>query len=307
MVVSVVAERIGTWEPGSAAWHAARLQGVTASEIAAVLGLSPWESAWALWHRKAGLIGPAPENAEQAWGRVFEGPIAQRFTEEHPQVRVTRCGTYRSRLRPYQIANPDRLCWPGRIPLEIKWSPYGDGWGEEGSGIVPIYYRCQVLWQMDVLGVDHALLAALVGTDFRVYRVDWHEDDAQLLRAAAQTFRASLPTADNPAGDPPNLDDSTHTYRAVREMPDGIEDVEQVISDELAVDFRTARTALADAEKSARWSATRVLFAMGSARRAVTPDGTRVAIRVPGTYGIQLRETKPKKQSAATVKEALAS
>jgi len=38
-------------EPGSAGWY----QFMTASKVAAAMGLSPYESPFSLWHRMAGL------------------------------------------------------------------------------------------------------------------------------------------------------------------------------------------------------------------------------------------------------------
>jgi putative phage-type endonuclease len=300
------AVEVGRYEPGSPEWHAARLRGVGASEIAAVVGLSPWESAWSLWHRKAGLVGPAAETDLMLAGNDFEPAIADRYALRHPEETVTRTGSWRSTARPWQLANPDRLI-DGHTPLEVKFSPFGDGWGEDGTDEIPIYYRCQVLWQMDVLDVDHGVLFAWVSGTYREYRLKRDGDavdDIALLRAAAETFWASLPTAENPDGTPPALDDSDHTLRVVREMAPGVEDREQIVPAALAADWRAARVDLDQAERRKRLLDTRLLFAMGTARRAVLADTTRVAIRVAMPFGIQLRETKPPK-TTKTVKDAI--
>lgn len=304
-MVTVTAVEVGRYMPGSPDWHAARLQGIGASEIAAIIGLSPWESAWSLWHRKAGIVGPPAEDDLMLAGTDFEPAIANRYAIRHPEVTVSTTGTWRSRERPWQLANPDRLI-NDRIPLEVKFSPYGDGWGDEDSGIVPIYYRCQLQWQIDVLDVDHGVLFAWVAGSYREYRLDRDDEDIALLRDAAARFWASLPSESNPDGDPPALDDSDQTLRIVREMAPGIEDREQVVPDALATEWRAARADLAQVERRKRLADTRLLFAMGTARRAVLADDTRVAIRVNGPFGIHLRETKPPK-TAKTVKDAIAS
>jgi hypothetical protein len=44
--------------------------------------------------------------------------------------------------------------------LEVKTSPFGDEWGPSGAEDgVPIHYRCQVMWQMDVLGLHRTHFA----------------------------------------------------------------------------------------------------------------------------------------------------
>src|SRR5205823_13949319 len=66
---------VGDFEPGSPEWHAARARGLGGSEIAAVLGLSPWESKFSLWHRKMGLASPVVETDEMYWGKLHEPTI----------------------------------------------------------------------------------------------------------------------------------------------------------------------------------------------------------------------------------------
>ncbi len=308
------AVRVGTFEPGSPEWHAARASGLGASEIAAVVGLSPWESPWSLWQRKAGNIGQPADTDEMAAGRDFESAIADRFALWHPELRAQRTGTWLSSARRWQLANPDRLVWPRtrgdappRVPLEIKYAPYSDGWGPSGTDEIPVYYRCQVLQQMDVLDAPYAWLFAFVGTEYREYRVDWHADDAALLRTAGGAFIASLPQGEDDPGSPPDLDTSAHTYRAVRDLTPGIEDREQEITAELADNYRAAVAAEKAAKETGRLQRSRLLLAMGDARRAVTPDGERVAIRVLVDGHTQLRPSKPQKKAQTSVKDAIAS
>jgi predicted phage-related endonuclease len=52
--------------PGSLEWRAARRLGVTATDIVTVLGLSRWDSAYALYWRKTGVT---PE--VDAWPEAY--------------------------------------------------------------------------------------------------------------------------------------------------------------------------------------------------------------------------------------------
>lgn len=302
------AERVGTFEPGSEEWHAARAEGIGASEIAAVVHLSPWESHFGLWHRKQGLIGPQAGDELMVWGHYLEEPIARRFAAEHPELRVQRTGTWRSRMRPWQLANPDRLAYtrpyaktPGtRIPVEVKWSPNGDGWGPAGSDQIPIYYRCQVQWQMDVLGAEQAIVAALVGSEYREYVVGYDHIDAELLRKSGQRFMDSLA-----AGEVPDIDSTGHTYRALKELHPDIDNRDAEIDPHLAGRYRGALRSLEDAADGAQQAKNEVLAAMGTARYAVVED-QRIARRQPGGRGsIALHEVKPPKEPQ-TIKESTA-
>ncbi len=287
---------LGSYQPGSPAWFEARAGRLGASEIAAAAGLSRWQSPFSLWHLKAGLIPPQPDNREMAWGRDLETVIARRFGREHAAAgwRLSRCGLYANRDRPWQVAQPDRIVHRGHrrlAPLEVKTDRWADEWGPDGSDDVPIYYRCQAMWQLDTFGWDTCFFAVLLtGSDYRELRVDAHPGDIELLRVDAERFLASVE-----AGVPPPLDASDATHAAVRVLHPGIEDVRVEIGEDIAVEYTTA-LADADAAKTAKQlAASRVLHAMGDARRAVC-NGDEVAIRVP-TAGAAPPHLRPSRKA----------
>lgn len=304
------AVRLGTFPPGSEEWHAARASRLGASEIAAVLGLSPWESKFSLWHRKAGIVPPVEETEEMRWGTVLEAPIAAEWTRRHPELTVQRTGTWVSTDRPWQLANVDRMVWTRpqhgpqtRVPLEIKWSPNGSAWGPSETDEIPVYYRCQVLQQLDVLGAPWGFVAALVGGELREYGVEYDPDDVAVLRQAGVEFMASLPSEENPDGVRPDLDDSDHTYRTLKQLHPGIDGQDAEVDAELARYYRAAMGMSRLAERTAQHAKNRLLDAMGTARRAVCGE-ERIAIRSPGPRGVtKLTETK-KAQPGQRVRDA---
>jgi putative phage-type endonuclease len=304
------AVRLGTYLPGSEEWHAARASRLGASEIAAVLGLSPWESRFGLWHRKAGIIPPVDLTEDMYWGTVFEAAIAARFAELHPELTVQRTGTWVSSERTWQLANPDRMVWTRpargpqtRVPLEVKWSPNGTGWGPTETDEIPVYYRCQVLQQLDVLGAPFGFVVALVGGELREYCVEYDPEDVAVLRAAGEEFMASLPNELNPEGVRPDLDDSDHTYRVIKQLHPEIDGTNAEIDPELARYYRTAMGFGRLAEQLTKRAKNQLLDAMGTARRAVCGE-ERIAIRSPGPRGItKLTETK-KAQPGQRVRDA---
>lgn len=272
-------------------WFAARRQGVTASEIAAILGLSPWDSAFAIYHRKVGVLGDQPDSDVLSLGRHLEPWIAERWAERHPELHIDVAGLYASDLRPWQLATPDRLIYDGcncgsiepvdpDALLEIKHSASYDGWGDEGSDEIPVYYRAQVLWQMDALGLDTAYVACLFlsSRTIREYVLTMDEDareDLAVMYGAADAFRARLA-----AEFPPPVDGSEATTAALQALnPDVDEDRDVVIEDDLAFEYRAAK----DIEKSAIGRATRaanaIRLALGDAKRAIDSNGDKVATR----------------------------
>ncbi len=268
----MTAVALGQWPPGSPEWHAARAAGIGGSEVAPILGLSPFESRFSLWHRKAGRIAPVDVSPEMEWGTRLEPAIARKFMDEHPELAFDRTGvTFAHEDRPWQIANPDLY---GDALVECKCSRDGLGWGEPGTDQIPIYYRAQVLWYCDVLDAPGAHVALLVGgNDYREYWVDHDPAEAAELRQHAEAFLASLET-----GVRPDIDEHTATYQAVRELHPDIDGTDVEVDDELAARFTLARRQLATATEAEQYARNLIADAMGTARRA-TWEGKAIATR----------------------------
>lgn len=274
---------LGSFEPGTDAWHAARAQGIGGSEIAAVLGLSPYESRFSLWHRKKGLIGPVEESEEMYWGKEHEPAICRRFARNHPEWFVRGAFTYAAAGRPWQIANPDRNLWStdshidDRIPaavLEAKTSRDDTGWGEEGTDAIPVWYRAQCMHYMDVLGARRCYVAVLIaGSEYREYVVDYDPADALRGRQAGAEFMRTLA-----ADERPDIDGHAATYQAIRELPDGLDDVDVEIDTVLRDRFHAAQDAFWLAEDELTACKGLLLDEIDTGRRAVC-ETQRVATR----------------------------
>lgn len=274
------AELIGTFEPGSSEWHAARADGLGGSEIAAVMGLSPFESYYSLWHRKAGLIGPAAQTDVMKWGHRFEDDVVEELEEKHPEWLITPVGTYRSTVRPWQIANPDRIAFDraGRqrgIEVKIAYAADHERWGEQFTDEIPVYYRTQVIHYMDVTGLRVFTVAVLFMDSLKVreYEVSYDPIDAELMRVAGEAFMASLRT-----GTVPDVDGHAATYQAVKELAAGVVDEAVEIPPSLADMYDSARARVKAAEADKREATSRILAAIGN-RRYAECGTERVAIR----------------------------
>jgi putative phage-type endonuclease len=300
---------IGHLTPGTAAWDEARAGlTITATEIAAVVGLSPWMSRFTLWHKKAGLaIAPFEMNPAIEWGNRLEDAVASKWQDEHPGQLAAPAGTWQHRDRQWQRATPDRLIYPQppgefEVPeqaealLEVKTSPMGDDWGPDGADDgVPIWYRCQAMWQMDTLGLRRTHFAVLIsGHDYREYTVDYDEDDAHTLRSAAEEFLADVRN-----GVRPPIDGATDTYQTVRVQPDGFDDVDVEIPLEDAARYELAQEAAKAAATELTAAKAIVLDHIGTGRRAVA-NGRRIAYRIPKPDGTtkSLNPYKTSKEAA---------
>jgi putative phage-type endonuclease len=279
---------LGHFEPGSDDWHAARANGIGGSEIAAVLGLSPHESRFSLWHRKKALIGPVEESEEMYWGKVHEPGICARFAAEHPDFAVTPAPTYCHPDRPWQIANPDRHAGPDLF--EAKTARDAEGWGEQGTDQIPVHYRAQCIHYMDVTGARRCWVAVLIaGSEYREYVVDYDEAEAQILREAGARFMDDLARDVRP-----DIDGHSATYQAIREIPDGLDPVDVEISTLLRDRFYAAQDAAWAAEDELTACKGELLDAIGTGQRAVC-ERERIAtrtVRNGSTYSLMPARTR---------------
>ncbi|MFE7485547.1 YqaJ viral recombinase family protein [Streptomyces sp. NPDC057552] len=279
---------LGHFEPGTPEWHAARANGIGGSEIAAVLGISPHESRFSLWHRKQGNISPVDESPQMYWGKRHEPTICDEFTLRHPELLVLPSGTYAADDTPWWIANPDRLGFTADGDLEVieAKTAYDDHeWGDEGTDQIPVHYKAQVRWYCHALGARRARVAVLIGlSDYREYIVEPDPADTDLMRTAAKAFMDSLA-----ADTAPPIDGHTATYQAIKEIPDGMEDVDVQVDHATARRYFDALAAAKAAEEEKRHASGLVLDRIGAGRRAVVGDD-RIAtrtVRDGRTYSLQ--------------------
>jgi putative phage-type endonuclease len=229
---------------GNERWMELRRAGVTASEIAVVMGISPYGSPFSLYWQKVNDWRWEGNDLTSA-GRHLEDAIAEWWAVDHANLWLRPAGLYAHRDRPWQIATPDRLLkYPIRPSvfrlkslLECKWVAYSwDGWGEEGTDEVPVHYRAQALWQLDVLGVDEVYFAALGPGGFRSYLVRRDEDDLAVMRKAGEDFMRRLAE-----GDPPPLDSHSATLGALQKLHPDLGQGDVQVPVELAERYRIAR------------------------------------------------------------------
>jgi putative phage-type endonuclease len=265
-------------EPGSPEW----LSRMSASKIPALLGLSPWESRFSLWHRMRGNIGDGA-NDQTRRGHYLEGGVRAWFCDQRPDLLIADTGTWVHRDRDWQTATPDAL---GTDPdgnvacVEIKTAGSADEWGPDGSDEIPAYYRPQVIWQLDTLGLTTCHIAVLLPfLEFRAYTVHYNEDDAAFMRHAAQDFLDDL-AADRQ----PGIDAHTATYDTVRQLHPDISGEAVDIPPELVESYRTACREHDQWKAQKQQCVSQILNTMGIAKYAYS-NGERIAMRVAGRNG----------------------
>lgn len=269
-------------QPGSDEW----MRRMSASKIAAVLGLSPYESPFSLWHRMAGLAPREPENDQMRRGHYLEPACAAWFADQHSDWSVTPTGTWVHVDDDRWAASPDRIvtCDTGEARLlECKTEGDDEHWGLPGTDEIPVHHRAQGQWQMLVTGLRVCHFAVLTKyLEFREYVVPYDQGDVDRLLPAADQFMRSLPTGSAPRRPP--IDGHSATYQVVREMHPDIDGEDFEVPRPLAEKFCAGQHALKAAKSAESEARAELADAMGSARRALF-DGDVIATRVPRQSG----------------------
>lgn len=296
-----------------AAWLEERRKGVTASEIAVLMGLSPYSSPYALYHQKLGILPDQADSDMMERGRVLEPHIREKFGAAHPEFTVMGDGRslYRHPERPWQMATPDSTLFaldangffdleePCAV-LECKVDGGSDEWGEEGTDEIPVHYRCQGVWQMDVMGVERAYVSCLDPARWRIREYVIEHDgsgpdcqvckDQALMLGEAQRFLGRIERRDVP-----DVDWRPATADALKKLHPTLSDEGVFVTDQLAKRWRASLKNLKYWERRKDLYQAQLRERMGSARRALIrsediPAGEVIARR--DVYEVKAHERK---------------
>lgn len=286
--------------PGSEAW----LRYMTGSKIAAVMRLSPYESAYSLWHRMAGVVAPQAEQDVMRRGHYLEPGILAWLADRHPEMEFgVRGSMWASLEHPHFAVTPDQLATDlasgEPVVVEAKSALDKDVWGEELSDEIPVYYRCQLMWALGVLGHRRALVGVLTSfLEFREYEVLFDPAEFALLVNAADAFMASLETRT-----PPDIDSHSATYDVIREMHPLVDPGISIdVPADLALGYVAAKVDCKAAEDNARLWTAKLADHMGNAKTA-RYGGRTIATRQVRGDGAPFVQTARGLQPITTISE----
>ena len=261
---------------------------ITPSKVAAILGVSRWESPFRLWHRMRGNIDPAPPSEIFALGHDFEPAMASIWKRRNPGWQLSP-GEVQYIVPTETFGYPaavtlDRRARRGRARrvVEFKTARKLEDWGDQFTDAAPADYIAQVMAQMAYTGfTDHPAELMVLGPFFEAhsYTIPYDEIVAFAIHDRCKLFYDSL------AGDtPPPLDDSVATYEAVRALHPDID------GSTVQIDLNDAAWVLhcdkstKDGERELREAKTRLLDLMGNAQTAMCGD-VKIADRRPHAKG----------------------
>jgi putative phage-type endonuclease len=203
---------------GRERWLAARREGIGGSEVAALVGISEYDTSWSIFNKKTKTT-PDVEltGAPIEWGHRLEDVVAQKIAEEIGMVSRFGGGLWADRDKPFLRVTPDRFAtrarsWKAEALIECKTAGDGDEWssgtirpGGRGTGAAPLHYQAQAQWQMGIIGLPKCYLGCLVmgrEREFFVAEIDFDREwFAELATEAERFWHENLLTGEPPMHD----------------------------------------------------------------------------------------------------------
>lgn len=279
-------------EVGTAEWHEQRRERLGASEVPAILGLSPWKSAYQVWLEKTGRVPP--------WGGSEATRTGQRLERAVLDQAEADLGTLaRDVLRVAEgvncplAATLDGMVIEDGIPVEAKTSGivgpvYGE-WGEEGSDVIPQAYLVQVAVQMLCSEAELAHVYALLGgrgiIRYRVMR------DEEVIKTIADRccrwWEKHIERGIEPKLSEPLPLEIVKRLR--REPNKTIALAEDALAKVLA--WEEAKAAKSAAEKAAEAAQSELLMLLGDAEAATLPDSRVIEYREQSRKGYSVADS----------------
>lgn len=151
-------------------------RGLGGSDVATILGLNPWKSAFTLWLEKTGQIEP-PEvkNEYVEWGNLLEPVIREKFARETGfEVRENPYVLQHDEFE-FMVANIDGECFDPEMGewgvLEIKTTSERNK--DEWIDGPPNHYHLQIQHYMATMEYNYAYVACLIGGhSFVFFKID---------------------------------------------------------------------------------------------------------------------------------------
>lgn len=264
--------------PGSPEWA----RRVSPSKAAAILGISPWDSQYAVYRKMRGEAPWDDETEAMERGNLLEAGVLAWWRKHHEHTDWREQVTLP--VNDWAVATPDALCTYEDEPIvvEAKTSSDDEAWGDPDTDEVPAYYLVQAfltafianLHDIPVRRVHMPVLGPRLR--FANYVIDYDPTVGARLWERMEAWRDLLA-----ADVPPPLDDSLATYEAVRKVHPQIDaGVEVELTEEQALALVTTKQQLEALEAAERLHRATAIEAMGRAQYA-TCNGVRIARRQP--------------------------
>lgn len=265
-------------------WFEARKKGIGGSDAAAVLGISPWKSAYTLFCEKTGRIAEEDLSGNEYiyWGKALESAILSRFLEENPKELIAQWNTdftiETHKVYPWMMCTLDSYLKNSFVELKTASYKDPDEWiSDEGF---PKQYYAQIQHCIEVLDYGYGYVACFF-PDKMQFRWKKIERDSAFINEMKQKEQIFWERVQQ--DDWPDIDTSESTQDTLKKLfPDADETKEIHLDHHSAEDWdsiQSNREAIKFAEKKIKECSAEIKTILKDAAYGIFPDGRKISYK----------------------------
>jgi putative phage-type endonuclease len=273
-----MAQFLGSFESNTPEWLELRKGKLGGSQVGAVLGLNPWESAVTCWYKVTGQISSdIPVSEAMMIGTELEESMFRIFANKHPEWNCDyQPGTYAHDKYAQFIANPDIIVTdPYNNQMGVVDLKYSSSFWDDAP---PPHYVAQVNWYMWIMGLDFAMVAGLIGGRWREFRIERNDFAIDSMVDKALEFWGNVESLTRP-----EWDGSESTYETMRQVNGDVEDTGVELGD-LGARLIDALSVHKESELVLTQVKSEILGVMGDAKNGLL-NGSRICYRQKASNG----------------------
>ena len=241
-----------------ALWLEERRKGIGGSDVAAIMGLSPWKTAYQVYREKRKEVEDWQGNSITDWGKRMEPAIRQWYSDQTGRdVRLPDKIMYHPK-HPFMLASLDGFTDDGRV-VEIKTARSGKNWGEPETNQIPDYYAVQVHHYMTITGFQVAdIPVSIAGGSPSLYIVEADKEISEMIIEACAKFWERVQSGNPP--DPVTYADAVARFGKIKSDGSIIATTELIEAIAGLKQLRAQLGAMEDAEEAVK---AKLIIALG--------------------------------------------
>jgi len=270
-----------------ALWLEERRKGIGGSDVAAIMGLSPWKTAYQVYREKRKEVEDWGGNSLTDWGKRMEPAIRQWYSDETGRdVRLPDKIMYHPQ-HPFMLASLDGFTDDGRV-VEIKTARSGKDWGEPGTNQIPDYYAVQVHHYMTITGFQVAdIPVSIAGSSPSLYIVEADKEISEMIIEACAKFWERVQSGNPP--DPVTYADAVARFGKIKSDGSIIATTELI---EAIAGLKQLRAQIKELEEHEEAWKARIIIALGEQADTLIDSAGQTLVTYKLANGRKLFDSK---------------
>lgn len=197
----------------NAQWLEERRKGIGGSDVAAIMGMSPWKTPYQVYQEKRREVQDWSGNEATDWGKRMEPAIRQWYSDTTGRAVRLPEGILVHNKYPFMLATLDGFTDDRRV-VEIKTARSPKGWGDPGTNEIPDYYLLQVQHYLVVTGFEVCdVPVSIGGASPELYEVPEDQELQEMIIDACASFWVRVQNENPP--DPVTYSDAVQRFGKV--------------------------------------------------------------------------------------------